>query len=42
LRFSLKGNSKEEIETILEYLQTNYLDTKVGYVSGSKKNEGNA
>lgn len=36
---SLKGNSKDEVETILDYLQTNYIDTKVGYCAVKEKTE---
>jgi len=36
---SLKGNSKDEVETILDYLQTNYIDTKVGYRDSKYKND---
>lgn len=39
MMLSLKGNSKEEVETILDYLQTNYIDTKVGYCSVKYKND---
>ena len=35
---SLKGNDKEAVEKILEYLQMNYLDTKVGYTDNNKTN----
>ena len=33
---SLKENKKDAVETILEYLQTNYLDTKVGYTDDNQ------